>query len=198
MRLNTAKEVWIARIIGWIIALALSCAIIFGTTFMLGPGLFAIPNLDEKIAVALYCPGAERTSLEEGASTQTTHEPHWHLRPHGGGHLLFRGRQHEDHPQRTVRAGRHRRHVRHRRLDRHLDLDPHHAAALDPDPEKEIMICCKIGENHSGGQNGFFNRQPGLDGRCRIPVRDHVGTRRLDDPARRGGGTCQAGRSTRP
>ena len=75
MRLNTAKEVWIARMIGWVIALALSCAIIFGTTFMLGPGLFAIPNLDEKIAVALYCPGSERTSLEEGASTQTTSDP---------------------------------------------------------------------------------------------------------------------------
>jgi hypothetical protein len=75
MKLNTSKEVWIARTIGWVIALALSCGIIFATTFMLGPSLFAIPNLDEKIAVALYCPGAERTSLEEGASTQTTSDP---------------------------------------------------------------------------------------------------------------------------
>lgn len=75
MKLNTSKEVWIARIIGWVVALALSCGIVFGSTFMLGPSLFAIPNLDQKIAVALYCPGAERTSLEEGASTQTTTSP---------------------------------------------------------------------------------------------------------------------------
>jgi hypothetical protein len=75
MKLNTAKEVWIARAIAWLIALALSCGIIFATTFMLGPSLFAVPHLDEKIAVALYCPGAERTSLEEGASTATTSSP---------------------------------------------------------------------------------------------------------------------------
>jgi hypothetical protein len=72
MKLNTAKEVWIARIIAWVVLGAISFGIIFMTTFALGPSLFAIPKLDEKIAVALYCPGAERTSLEEGASTQTT------------------------------------------------------------------------------------------------------------------------------
>ncbi len=75
MKFNTTKEVWIARIIGWVVALALSCGIIFGAAFMLGPSLFAVPNLDQKLAVALYCPGAERTSLEEGASTQTTTSP---------------------------------------------------------------------------------------------------------------------------
>ena len=75
MKLNSARDVWIARGIGLFVALALSCGIIFGSTFMLGPSLFAVPNLDEKIAVALYCPGAERTSLAEGASTQTTSSP---------------------------------------------------------------------------------------------------------------------------
>jgi hypothetical protein len=75
MKLNRAKEVWIARGVGWLIALVLSCAIIFGTTFMLGPSLFAVPDLDRKIAAALYCPGAERTSLEQGASTPTTTSP---------------------------------------------------------------------------------------------------------------------------
>lgn len=75
MKFNTSKEVWSARLIGWAIALALSCGIIFTTTFMLGPSLFAVPNLDRKIAVALYCPGAQRTSLEEGASTPTTTSP---------------------------------------------------------------------------------------------------------------------------
>jgi hypothetical protein len=72
MKLNSAKEVWIARIIAWIVAGVISSGIIFITTFMLGPSLFAVPNLSDKIAVAVYCPGAESTSLEEGASTPTT------------------------------------------------------------------------------------------------------------------------------
>lgn len=75
MKLNTSKEVWIARIIAWVILAGISVGIIFVTTFILGPSLFAIPNLDEKIAVAMYCPGAESTSLQEGASTQTTTSP---------------------------------------------------------------------------------------------------------------------------
>lgn len=75
MKLNTNKEVWIARIIAWVLLLAVSAGIIFMTTFVMGPSLFVVPNLDEKIAVALYCPGAERTSLQEGASTPTTSSP---------------------------------------------------------------------------------------------------------------------------
>ena len=75
MKLNSAKEVWIARMIAWVVLGALSCGIIFATTFMLGPSLFAVPNLSDKIAVAMYCPGAESTSTKEGASTQTTSSP---------------------------------------------------------------------------------------------------------------------------
>jgi len=75
MKLNTAKEVWTARLIAWVILGAISLGIIFAATFMLGPSLFAVPKLDEKIAVAFYCPGAESTSLEEGASTQTATDP---------------------------------------------------------------------------------------------------------------------------
>ena len=59
MKPNSAKEVWIARIIAWVVVGAISCGIIFVTTFMLGPSLFAVPNLSDKIAVAAYCPGAE-------------------------------------------------------------------------------------------------------------------------------------------
>lgn len=75
MKLNTSKEVWITRIIAWVLLCVLSAGILFVTTFMLGPSLFVIPNLTEKIAVALYCPGAERASLQEGASTPTTSDP---------------------------------------------------------------------------------------------------------------------------
>jgi hypothetical protein len=75
MKLNSAKEVWIARIIAWAVLGALSCGIIFGTTFMLGPSLFAAPNLSDKIAIAVYCPGAENTSTKEGASSPTTSSP---------------------------------------------------------------------------------------------------------------------------
>ena len=75
MKLNSAKEVWVARMIAWVVLGALSCVIIFATTFMLGPSLFAVPNLSDKIAVAMYCPGTESTSTKEGTSTQTTSSP---------------------------------------------------------------------------------------------------------------------------
>ncbi|GAB1469631.1 hypothetical protein MASR2M66_05080 [Chloroflexota bacterium] len=75
MKLNTSKEVWIARIIAWVLLCLVSSGILFVTTFMVGPALFAVPNLTDKIAVAIYCPGAESTSLQEGASTPTTSSP---------------------------------------------------------------------------------------------------------------------------
>jgi hypothetical protein len=75
MKFNTSKEVWITRVIAWVVLGAISVGIIFTTTFMLGPTLFVVPNLTERIAVALYCPGAESTSKQEGASTPTTSSP---------------------------------------------------------------------------------------------------------------------------
>jgi hypothetical protein len=72
MKLNTAKEVWGARIIAWVVLGAISFGIIFMTTFTIGPTLFSGQNMSTRIAMALYCPGAESNSLEEGASTQTT------------------------------------------------------------------------------------------------------------------------------
>lgn len=75
MRLKTGGEVWIGRVVGWIVAAVVSCGVIFVTTFMLGPSLFAVPQLSDKIAVSVYCPGAETTSMDEGASTQTTTSP---------------------------------------------------------------------------------------------------------------------------
>ena len=72
MKLNTAKEVWIARLIAWVVLGAISCGIIFAATFMLGPTLFAVPDLNNKLAEAIYCPGAESTSTQEGASVPTT------------------------------------------------------------------------------------------------------------------------------
>lgn len=75
MKLNTNKEVWIARLIAWVILGAVSFGIIFAGTFMVGPSLFAIPNFSENIAVAVFCPGAESNSKQEGASTPTTSSP---------------------------------------------------------------------------------------------------------------------------
>ena len=75
MKLNTSKEVWIARVIAWVLLCILSSGILFVTTFMLGPALFVVPNLTERIAIALYCPGAESTDLQEGASSPTTTSP---------------------------------------------------------------------------------------------------------------------------
>lgn len=75
MKLNTSKEVWIARIIAWVLICVLSSGILFVTTFMIGPTLFVIPDLNNRLAIALYCPGAESTSLQEGASGPTTSSP---------------------------------------------------------------------------------------------------------------------------
>ncbi len=75
MKLNTSKEVWIARLIAWVLLGAVSAGIIFAGTFMVGPSLFAIPNFSENIAVAVFCPGTETTSLQKGASGPTTSNP---------------------------------------------------------------------------------------------------------------------------
>jgi uncharacterized membrane protein len=75
MKLNTNKDVWIARIVAWLMLGGISAVIIFVGTFMVGPSLFAIPNFSENIAVAVFCPGAESNSKQEGASTRTTSSP---------------------------------------------------------------------------------------------------------------------------
>jgi hypothetical protein len=75
MKLNSAKEVWIARIIAWVVVGAVSCGIIFMTTFMVGPALFSGESATNKIALAVFCPGAESSSTQEGASTPTTSDP---------------------------------------------------------------------------------------------------------------------------
>ena len=64
MKLNSAKEVWITRIIAWIVLGVISCGIIFAATFMLGQSLFVIPNLNDKIALAVFCPGTESSSTQ--------------------------------------------------------------------------------------------------------------------------------------
>lgn len=75
MKLNSAREVWIARIIAWVVLGAISCGIIFMATFTVGPALFSGQSATDKIALALFCPGAESSTLQEGASTQTTSDP---------------------------------------------------------------------------------------------------------------------------
>ena len=75
MKLNTSKDVWIARVIGWVLLCFISSGILFFTTFMVGPTLFVIPDLTDKLAVAIYCPGAESTSTQNGPSVPTTSSP---------------------------------------------------------------------------------------------------------------------------
>lgn len=75
MKLNTNKEVWIARIIAWVLLVAVASGIIFMSTFVFGPSLFAVPDLTENIAVAVFCPGAQSTDLQKGASGPTTSSP---------------------------------------------------------------------------------------------------------------------------
>jgi hypothetical protein len=75
MKLETNKKVWTARLIGWIVALVVSCGVIAGSTFMLGPALFSSDAVSRKIAVAVYCPGAVSSTEQDGTSTQTTTSP---------------------------------------------------------------------------------------------------------------------------
>lgn len=75
MKLESHKQVWTARVIAWLIALAISCALVFGSSFMLGPALFSGESISRKIAVAVYCPGAVETSEQQGASGPTTSSP---------------------------------------------------------------------------------------------------------------------------
>jgi hypothetical protein len=75
MKLESHKQVWGARLIAWIVALVISCAIIFGSSFMLGPSLFSSNAVSRKIAVTVYCPGAVETSEQQGASGPTTSSP---------------------------------------------------------------------------------------------------------------------------
>ncbi|MFZ5904344.1 MAG: hypothetical protein ACOYZ8_12425 [Chloroflexota bacterium] len=75
MQMNSAKEVWIGRIVAWVVAIGISCAIIFGTTFMLGPALFSNSFVSRQIALAVYCPGAVSDSEQQGPSVPTTTDP---------------------------------------------------------------------------------------------------------------------------
>ena len=75
MKLNTAREVWTGRVIGWIIALGISCTVIGASTFILGPTLFSNSLVSRKVALAVYCPKAVSSTERAGASTQTTTSP---------------------------------------------------------------------------------------------------------------------------
>ena len=75
MRLESNKQVWGARMIAWIIALVVSCGVIFGSSFMLGPTLFSSDAVSRRIAVAYYCPGAVDSTEARGPSTPTTTDP---------------------------------------------------------------------------------------------------------------------------
>ena len=75
MKLESHKQVWGARLIRWIVALVVSCGVIFGSSFMLGPALFSSDAVSRKIAVTMYCPGAVETSEQQGASGPTTSDP---------------------------------------------------------------------------------------------------------------------------
>jgi len=75
MKMDSAKSVWAGRGVTWLILLGISCALIVGSSFMLGPLLFSSDAVANRLAVGLYCPGAVSTTEQQGASTQTTSDP---------------------------------------------------------------------------------------------------------------------------
>jgi|GEM_PF-6297364 len=90
MKLNSTKEVWITRMIAWVVVGTLSCGIIFATTFMLGPSLFAVPNLSEKIAG--LCIVRARKALRLKRCIHADHiKPIGRIWTHRSNHLHFCG-----------------------------------------------------------------------------------------------------------
>ncbi len=75
MQIESTKSVWAGRGLSWLVILLISCGIVFGSSFILGPMLFSNDAVGRQAAVALYCPGAVSTTEEDGASTQTTTSP---------------------------------------------------------------------------------------------------------------------------
>ncbi len=75
MKMDSAKGVWAGRGITWLILVFVSCAIIFGSSFMLGPALFSGEAVGHRVAVTAFCAGAVSTTEQDGASTQTTTSP---------------------------------------------------------------------------------------------------------------------------
>ena len=75
MKMDSAKGVWAGRGITWLILIFVSCAIIFGSSFMLGPALFSSDAVGRKIALTAFCPGAVSITDQQGPSSQTTTSP---------------------------------------------------------------------------------------------------------------------------
>lgn len=75
MKMDSAKGVWAGRGLTWLILFFVACAIIFGSSFMLGPALFSSDAVGRRVAVTAFCPGAVSTTEQQGASSQTTTSP---------------------------------------------------------------------------------------------------------------------------
>ena len=75
MKLDSTGKVWTARLAAWALITVLACGLIFTTAFTLGPALFGNSKLSDRLLVAWYCPGAESSTLEEGASGPATSSP---------------------------------------------------------------------------------------------------------------------------
>lgn len=75
MRIDSARGVWAGRGLSWLVILLISCVIVFGSSFILGPTLFSNDAVGRQVAIAIFCPGVDSTTEEDGASTQTTTSP---------------------------------------------------------------------------------------------------------------------------
>lgn len=75
MKMDSTKGVWAGRGLTWLILFFVACAIIFGSSFMLGPALFSSDAVGRRVAVTAFCPDAVSTTEQQGASSQTTTSP---------------------------------------------------------------------------------------------------------------------------
>jgi hypothetical protein len=75
MKPDSDKQIWGTRAADWISLLAISCGIIFGSAFVLGPILSGIDAVNQKIVLAYHCPGAITITEKRGPITQVGSDP---------------------------------------------------------------------------------------------------------------------------
>ncbi|MEW6085172.1 MAG: hypothetical protein AB1607_11315 [Chloroflexota bacterium] len=74
MKADTDKHAWGAQVNDWITLLLISCGIIFGSSFILGP-LLSGSTITQKIVVAYHCPSAIDITEEHGPIVQVGSDP---------------------------------------------------------------------------------------------------------------------------
>ncbi len=75
MKPDISKQIRRDRATNWITLLVITCGIILGSSFVLGPLLSGVGTVSKKIVAAYQCPGAMETTEKRGPITQVGSDP---------------------------------------------------------------------------------------------------------------------------